>query len=72
MTLSPWRNVVFIEQAKGPRGGDFFKLKLECGHHAFRAIGFSDGRAGVAGNRKPVLSAPRRVRCHRCSLEGVE
>ena len=36
--LKPWRNVTFIKESVGPRGGEYWWLTLECGHHKAVAI----------------------------------
>jgi hypothetical protein len=64
----PWRDVVHIADNTGPRGGRYWTLTLECGHHAFRPVPViaPDKMAAVFGR---VRTAPHRVRCYFCPGE---
>lgn len=58
----PWRKVLHIEHRTGPRGGDFYWLTLECGHHF--STRSRDG-ASAAWWRK-ITYAPHKVKCFFC------
>lgn len=63
----PWRQVVHISESAGPRGGEYWSLILECGHHASRR----QPRTGVPaalGRNITATCAPVRVRCLFCGL----
>lgn len=80
----PWRHVVHIDTQVGPRGGESWVLRLECGHTAFRykpnptpdqvvarylmPIVHLDGKRA----RRPKLTAPHRVRCYWCGQVSNE
>lgn len=72
----PWRQVVHIEHQEGPKGGEYWWLTLECGHHkavaipAYRIefmamVSFKDTK------RSPKKrTAPERCRCLLCALNS--
>lgn len=76
---SPWRHVEHIDMRTGPRGGNYYRLRLSCGHSVSRSIrplslvwltGLivnmerSDGRRPL---RQPKRTAPARVKCIFCN-----
>ncbi len=76
----PWRTVVYIEESEGPKGGRYWTLTLDCGHHAFRPIPRLNIAAAISPivlmtkhRRRPPLvrTAPQRVRCIFCESEEV-
>lgn len=70
----PWRKVVHIEHSTGERGGEYWWLTLECGHHKsvpippYR-IEFSVMVTFGKQRRSPKKrTAPERCRCLLCAL----
>ena len=69
----PRRNVVYIFEREGDRGGAYWLLVLECGHSATRArINYSDQSSPSASLTHALLRplseklAPKRVQCMYC------
>ena len=75
----PWREVTFIDEQRGPRGGETWVLTLDCGHTAFRPKKPSRpdqlGIAMMLGHVERYLrsrEAPRRVRCWSCGNQSTD
>lgn len=66
----PRRNVVYIFEREGDRGGSYWLLVLECGHSATRPrINYSDPMGALTHALFRPLSeklAPKRVQCMYC------
>lgn len=65
----PVREVVYIFEREGTRGGAIWLLVLECGHPAARKRADSKGWSGIAQAMfRPLREklAPRHVQCHHC------
>lgn len=60
-----WKDVVHIREGKGPRGGEYWFLTLECGHH--KSVPRPPFRPEMVMTmlRRPS-GAPKRVRCLYC------
>lgn len=70
----PWREVVHIEYSQGERGGQYWWLTLECGHHKsvpIPPLRIEFGLIVSFGNRSRApkkRTAPERCRCLLCAL----
>ena len=69
LLAGPSREVVYIFERKGSRGGGYWWLVLECGHAVIRRrVVARNWSAQVLLIRRPVeeMCAPHRVQCHYC------
>lgn len=67
----PRREVVYIFEREGDRGGAYWQLVLACGHSAIRSrVNPRDTAAMVSAMFRPLAEklAPRRVQCVYCGL----
>jgi hypothetical protein len=65
----PMREVIYIFEREGPRGGSYWRLVLECGHSVARKRWDPKDASAVAQTMFRPLSeklAPGRVQCHYC------
>jgi hypothetical protein len=62
------REVVYIFERDGDRGGSIWWLVLSCGHSVARPRYVAKGSNVVRDLFKPIESkfAPKRCRCHSC------
>ena len=63
---APWRDVVFVDDVVGARGGEAWAFTLACGHVVARAKPSRDPRRVTQRMFRPIMSIPRRVRCLFC------
>lgn len=63
----PWRQVVHISEGTGPRGGEYWSLILECGHHAAKRRPRL-GMPAALGRSLAATCAPGRMRCLFCGM----
>ena len=69
----PLREVVYIFEREGARGGGYWWLVLECGHTVSRTrVVARDWTAMVLLIRHHVKGAPHHVRCHYCGTGSPE
>lgn len=74
LMTKPWRKVVHIEHSIGERGGEYWWLTLECGHHKSVPVPPYRIEFGVMvtlGKRcraPKKRTAPERCRCLLCAL----
>ena len=64
-----WREVVYIREGRGSRGGSFWLLTLECGHLAVRQK--PNVRLRAFQIPRPRF-APKRCRCRMCQERTKE
>jgi hypothetical protein len=68
--MRPLRDVVHIEEKTGPRGGEFWWLKLSCGHFVakYRRGSRFSNMVGLIFGRITIedMLAPKRARCWSC------
>jgi len=63
----PLREVVYIFDRVGPRGGPYWRLVLECGHSVARKRHDPKDFAAVSHAMfRPLSESPKRVQCHDC------
>ncbi len=63
----PMREVVYIFEREGERGGKFWWLVLECGHAVARSRHVATSFPAIAQAMfKPPELAPKRAQCHYC------
>ena len=72
----PFQQVIHIADRKGPKGGAYWYLTLECGHKAFRAKPSlpkdpAMALARLIARNFKIAYAPERVRCRLCVEEPV-
>lgn len=70
----PSREVVYIFEREGPRGGPFWLLILECGHSVCRTRRAAKDFTGLVHALFEPLErrlAPRHAQCH-CCASGLE
>ena len=65
----PWRAVAHIDTTTGKRGGQVWKLTLECGHWAFRSNPVL--KTNAVAHARRMKFAPKRVRCWHCGNAPV-
>jgi hypothetical protein len=70
LLAGPRRDVVYIFEREGDRGGSYWLLVLECGHSATRSrLNYSDPMVALTHALFRPLSeklAPKRVQCMYC------
>lgn len=65
----PLREVVYIFEREGPRGGAFWLLVLECGHAVSRSRHEAKSLSAFTQSMfRPLAEklAPKRMQCHYC------
>lgn len=66
----PMREVVYIFERVGTRGGKYWLLVLECGHPVARSQQTTDTPSALLRPLSEKL-APRRAQCHHCGSGGT-
>lgn len=66
----PKREVVYIFEREGTRGGRYWLLVLECGHFVARSRQNTDTPSALFRPLAEKL-APKRVQCHSCGSGGT-